>query len=544
MKALIYQIELLAPALLGRVEGEPNSSVSYPYVPGGVVRGALINRFAGQARVDVREVLDDPKTKATAQRLFFGGARFLNAYPADRLGNRALPAPRSWRRSKSALRSAPEGKEHTIPIHDVALTETEPDEDQDQERIAAPFCWVDLESHTVRLVSPHRRVMVHTQRATRNRNFGRPRDDDGAVYRYESLDAGQTFIGVILCDDADEEAFKPLLDGEYWLGKAHTSGYGRARFQFKRAAAPWREVPGEITAADGRLIVTLTSPLLLRDGRAQFSVDAHALGRYIAQALGVNAELERAFVAAEVVGGFNRKWGLPLPQAPAFSPGSVLALRLDGPVSADGLRALEEQGLGERRIEGFGRLVFNWQGVEELKVEGPQESTDALPLPIEDGSSRELAERIARRRFEQKLEALWLSHAARLKVESNLSRAQLNRLRSIALNTLRDDQGAERLEKFIASARKRQTTRERWSRAKIEIHTNEKKPLLDWIENLSKNLGAECAEWCKVIGVEEKALPRVQVGKNIEVSLAPEQQREFSLRLLAEVLKRAAKDSK
>lgn len=541
MKALNFDIELLTPALLGRVEGEPNSSVSYNYIPGSVVRGALINRFARQSNVPAAKLLDDPKTQTSVQRLFFGGARFLNAHPADRRGNRAVPAPQSWRRSKAGLQQAAEGVEYRVPIYDFAL---EGREDEQYQRVDAPFCWVESESRQVRLVSLRRRVMVHTQRATTNRNLGRPRDGDGAVYRYESLDTGQTFVGVILCDDTDVAVFEPLLHGEYRLGKAHTAGYGHARFRFKRTDAEWREIPDRLAEGNSRLIVTLTSPLLLRDARGQFSVDAGALAHQVGRALNAGVVLERPFVSAEVVGGFNRKWGLPLPQMLAFSSGSTLVLKLEGRVSAGQLRALEEHGLGERCIDGFGRLVLNWQQDAELNIEVMPESRPD-PLPIEDEASRRVAERIARRRFERKLESLWLSHAAKLKVESSLSRAQLNRLRSIALNALREGQeGTKRLQDFISGVRKRQTTRERWDRAKIEVRTNERQPLLQWVESLANNLLADRAEWCQVIGVKETDLPRVQVGSNVEVSLSADQQAAFSLRLLAEVLKRAAKESR
>lgn len=539
MKAVIYTIELLTPALLGDIGGDPNSAISHDYVPGSAIRGALVNRFARQRGVPAAQLLDHAETQADVRHLFFGTARFLNAHPVDRLGNRALPTPRSWRRNKSKLRQAIGEREHEVPIYDFAL---EPQDDDQYQRVGAPFCWVDDEGK-VRLVAPPRRVMVHTQRATDNRNLGRPRDGDGAVYRYESLDAGQTFVGAILCDDADAEAFKALLDGECWVGKAHTSGYGRARCTVKRVDERWREVPDEPSVSNGRLVVTLTSPLLLRDDRGQFIVHPQALAERIAQALGIGAQIEAAFVGQEVVGAFNRKWGLPLPQAWAFSPGSVLVLKLNGAISPDRLRALEDAGLGERRADGFGRLVFNWQREEKLEIEKtPKESAPAETITSDAG--KKVAQRMARRSFERQMEALLLGHATNLKVESSLSRAQLNRLRGIALNALREGSDpAKRLQNFVASVRKRQTTRERWERAKITLPPNEKKPLLEWIETMTARMNAGTADWCKVLGLRKDDLPKARIG-DIEAGFDAERQRIFTLRLLAETLRLAAKQSK
>ena len=39
MIVISYQVTLLEPLLATRIAGDPNSAVSYPYVPGGAVRG-------------------------------------------------------------------------------------------------------------------------------------------------------------------------------------------------------------------------------------------------------------------------------------------------------------------------------------------------------------------------------------------------------------------------------------------------------------------------------------------------------------------------
>ncbi len=68
-----------------------------------------------------------------------------------------------------------------------------------------------------------------------------------------------------------------------------------------------------------------------------------------------------------MIGGFNRKWGLPLPQALAVRMGSVLVFKDPGcdPTLLDDL---EVRGIGERRAEGFGRIAFNRQRVAQLEA--------------------------------------------------------------------------------------------------------------------------------------------------------------------------------
>ena len=45
MRAIPYRITLQEPLLAKRIAGDPNSGVSYPYVPGSVVRGAVVSAY-------------------------------------------------------------------------------------------------------------------------------------------------------------------------------------------------------------------------------------------------------------------------------------------------------------------------------------------------------------------------------------------------------------------------------------------------------------------------------------------------------------------
>ena len=93
MSALTFRIRLKTPVLATQTEsGEPNSATAFDYIPGSMIRGALIARMGG----NVADLPVDPEMR----RLFFSGdVHFLNAYPfdADSFSNRLLPVPLSWR---------------------------------------------------------------------------------------------------------------------------------------------------------------------------------------------------------------------------------------------------------------------------------------------------------------------------------------------------------------------------------------------------------------------------------------------------------------
>ncbi len=254
-----------------------------------------------------------------------------------------MPVPASWQRVKDT-----EGE-----IFDFAV---EALEDQQQwQSVPAPFYTQSGED--VRLVLPTRNIAVHTQRTAR---FGRAMPNyfpagsieasrkpnglleadeiAGAVYRYDALAAGQSFQAAIICDnDNDMSTLKNLISGRVTLGGSRSGGYGRAEVKVRLITDNGlsHDIPEDAEdVPEDKLIITLQSDVLLRDERGQFAVDPQLLRRVVSEHLGVELELEGTFLNTVVVGGFNRKWGLPLPQALAARMGSVLIFKDPGCDSA------------------------------------------------------------------------------------------------------------------------------------------------------------------------------------------------------------------
>ncbi|HLM62371.1 MAG TPA: hypothetical protein VK308_16335, partial [Pyrinomonadaceae bacterium] len=96
MKAITFTVELLEPMLCVGLEGDPNAGVSLKYIPGSVLRGAIIGKYG-----KIRDASATPENE-----LFFNGAvRYLNAYVLID-GKRSLPVPLSWHKEKDAEEKA------------------------------------------------------------------------------------------------------------------------------------------------------------------------------------------------------------------------------------------------------------------------------------------------------------------------------------------------------------------------------------------------------------------------------------------------------
>ncbi len=318
MNGFLYTLTLEEPVLANSLGGEPNSANSLFYIPGGLVRGSVIGAYKG-----AKDSADD-----TFRDLFLNGkTRYLNAYPLMK-NQRTLPIPVKFKKPKYSEAGN--------------LGQIKADAIEALEEI-----W---------------QINVHTQRDAER---GRSTSDSGAVYRYIALPVGMQFQGAVI-GEAAGEVRKLLENVIVLLGKARTAGYGRARATVSDLPDNWAEggqtsLPEKST----KFTITFLSPALVRDANGQFSTDiTTALGSHLGQ-----IEKIESVYRSEIVGGFNRTWGLPLPQVTAIAAGSVFTITAKDPVTAEKLRGLEVTGLGERRAEGFGSLVINFFMPELVKDE-------------------------------------------------------------------------------------------------------------------------------------------------------------------------------
>jgi len=533
MKIIPYRVTLLEPLLATRIAGDPNSGVSYPYVPGSLVRGAAVAAYMREKAI---ATLDAGAEEV--RRLFFDGrTRYLNAYPVDARGVRTLPTPRSLFHVKGEDSS----------IYDFALETIAEVDDEKAQFVAAakesqPFCWME-DSH-IFFIAPERRINVHTQR---DRVKGRATDESGAVFQYDALEEGQTFAGWVLIDeDADVELASSLLRRIYRLGGSSNSGYGRVAVEVGKLqdVEGWREISRRITPIDNgeTFVVTLLSDTLVRDpNTGQYTWN---LQPALQRLLGV--EIERVQAAAgeeeqrsvwrlEEVGGFNRTWGLPLPQAQAIAGGSAFVFRARANIPPETISGAEWRGIGERRSEGFGRLAFNWQSEARLtRVAPPEASPIAQPAPKLDGVAYEMAQQMAGRMLRRKLDGMLCKAINDIRIPKRppVSNAQISRLRIIVREALPHGDIA-RLQKYVAeNIKTRRSVRDQFDQTRLGSER-----LSRWLE---ERLNQPETVWNK-LGAQNVFK---RIGNNVQVSTQGNEALacEYTLRLIDGVLAKLAKE--
>jgi CRISPR-associated Csx10 family RAMP protein len=487
MKVLRYRIALRQPLLAPGLGGDPNNILGLPYLPGATLRGAMIARYI---EAQVPGMPFDP-TDPQIRRLFFDGdCRFLNGYPVDYRDRRMLPTPNAWQCEKG----------RTSPIRDFAVASPPADDDRDWRGVRAPFHSTSTEESTVWLHTPARQVNLHTNR---DRTLGRARADVGDIYTYDALAPEQTFAAAILCDlDDDAGLLRPLLAGEFRLGRA-ISTYGAVTFAPEaEVGADWREQPaGDGDAEDDDregaddatgLTVTLLADALLRDNWGRARTDIEAVATAVAKALtaaGAKVQLRprAAFFGVTRRRGFNRVWGLPLPEDALLRMGGVFVFDLVGTVSAGQFRQVEWTGIGALRAEGCGRVLLNGQQIDEWTLREPPRASSTLPVPITSTAGKALAKRMVARMQDQRIHstivARVLGERPEIRLTGTVPVSQLARLRSVIhAELLRDAPGLACLEDFAAGLRA--PAKRHFERTRIDGQS-----LFDWLRSLPATTG-------------------------------------------------------
>jgi CRISPR-associated protein Csx10 len=512
MNGFLYTLTLQEPVLASSLGGEPNSANSLYYIPGGAIRGAAILAYGSE----------DNAAEPNFQRLFLNGeTRFLHAYPLMNK-TRVLPTPLSWQVERKPV----PGAEKKV-FKNIEAVPPKEGTDEKLDTKSATFSFWQINDQALHSADEKWQVNIHTQRdAVR----GRATTDAGAVYRYISLPAGMKLQGAVITQDAaDARKIEALLkDKIILLGKARTAGYGHAKVDTAPMPENWRELDQPFEASE-TFTLTLLSPMLVRDNNGQFSLDIEPA---LSARLGVTPKMVKTERHTEIIGGFNRKWGLPLPQVTAIAAGSVFTVKVN--VTAGKLLELESTGIGQRRAEGFGRVAVNLVVPNEMKWEANDPDLDPLAegsLAAGDPLAKLMLTRLLRRDLDEQV-----LHCARNAVENyngSVPNSQLSRWRVIVRDAL-EKLDIQRLQKFAADSKGKPGWK-KMEKAKINFNGTPHR-LTEWIEALLENPKMLNQAW------ENGIPPERKLGLN-SISLNADLNAEYRLRLLDAVLAIMSKKS-
>lgn len=239
---------------------------------------------------------------------------------------------------------------------------------------------------------------VKTQTAVETHNVvedksQRPTGAVGGVFTYESIVPDTSLRAELRLRNSLVEALsaknpgwrQALEDESYRIGRARKDDYGVVRIELAENDEPEDENNIEERPIPNTLTALLLSNLLLRDERLRPTADINHFTRELERRLGVNLGLRGTprsnamqsndsdcsndspklmnFAARQHrTDSWQTSWGLPRPSLAGLSAGSCFVFEVAGGEPTDfwrNLRRVTEEGLGERRAEGYGQICFN-----------------------------------------------------------------------------------------------------------------------------------------------------------------------------------------
>jgi CRISPR-associated protein Csx10 len=266
------------------------------------------------------------------------------------------------------------------------------------------------------------------------------------------------------------------------------------------------------------------------------SVDPGDFARCVSKVLGVKVDVVSMTVRYEITGGFNRKWGLPLPQWTAFSGGSTFLIDCAEKPSAQRQLTLVATGVGERQAEGFGECrLESGLPFRRTIVSTPEELGERADLLGADSEVQSIAFRMLGRKLRVDLDRRLKRQAIRLagEIRNRPSNSQFAGLRSAALQALHLDMAAGRQVIGVHAAGLSDVEMVRQSYARCRIDGIR---FLTWLTDRIEDDATEVGTgiW-GILGVSLPSLGGLQAQPSRELGF------EYNMRLVHEVLRLAMK---
>ncbi len=356
-------VRLDEPLLIANRAPAGNQFDTRDAIPGSVILGALAERAA------VHNDLTNAEVYSQFVSLFLrGNAIFPTLYPAHEISGDiypSIPAPLGLL-TCSVVPFHEKSEGHGI-YPAVSVEDTEHKCPQCGQRLEPLKEYILLKDTWPFTLATGRSSELHIQI---DEQSGRVKE--GQLYGYTVLNAGQYFVGELIC--ADETVWfllKKMADiaeetDLHWrLGKARGRGYGKVTAWLERnddEPSPWVQLPLSERVKNPKEMLSLT---LLTDTIIMNSWGQQTEGfdkSWLEEVLGLGElQIEDAYARMRIVDSFKAKLGLPRWRDTALMAGSVVWFKVQNPPD-DWLRRmarLELEGIGLRRNEGFGRIAFN-----------------------------------------------------------------------------------------------------------------------------------------------------------------------------------------
>ncbi|MCC9294926.1 RAMP superfamily CRISPR-associated protein [Clostridium sp. WLY-B-L2] len=515
-KYVIFDIGNVEPIKISSTVMQSDNEYSRSYIPGAAIRGAYISNY-----INVNDI-KNLNSGIHREKLLRGGIKFLNAYPVIN-EVRSLPFPRCFYALKDDIKKYSVSKKMRISMF-YEDTDRDIDKVKGFEFANFNFSKEALETRGIDKINN-----LHIKKEAKNK-----------IFRYEAIDSGEKFRGIIKCENDDyiEEIEQILKKGLFYIGGSKGSGYGKCKIDNINVSEKNPEIRifgDEVNDFEDSesFSIYASSDILYRD---KFGIyKSYIDEEYLREKLGLEEiKFENSFVDMEYFTGFNNKWRCRLPIVNGIKSGSILIYKFKGNLNPDNIRNFEEEGIGERKQDGFGRFIILPDIDQTLSFDqvilsdSHNEKTEEIEVKDEEDKNQlgMILDRIYLNKINKKLSENVLGMDSQMNLSLNKNQfGKLTELMDILLRMKYED-GIIRLKDYFQHViSDKKINRELAN--KIEMPFMDGKPLKDYmlseLENNDKfDFENKYGQPFKIGGVESKFHNKAQAMYNYKLRIFKE----------------------
>ena len=452
-------------------------TVSLRYIPGTTIRGLVINKLAKKENFETIK-----------KALLSNEVQFLNAYLTVKDGKtekELMPSPKGFYEDKNE-------KELQNVVCKGTFT------DGFKRAKLGRYCYIENNCIHYYNVDTGSDMKIKI-------NVGK--DEKQNVFRNEYMAANHVFTGYIVVNDSSlKEVIKDVLKETVIIGNSRSAGLGKCKVidcEYVERIPFEEYLPKE--DQENFCYMMLLSNMTMRNSAGELcGLDLKKLKEKMDV-----AELEMEYCSTSTVNvkGYNRTWGIKIPSVVMYEQGSVFRLTFKGVFEREKMLELCNNGIGIRRNEGFGRILFfeNYEGVASKKKEEYHKVIfEEAEKSLEDIQTlKVIAKGYYRNLLQQASHSYILEHPIQ---KGKLSNSQLGVVESIVRsNKYQPKEAKESLKRYFENAGKKEENqnmqKERNSAKALERYVNH---ILD--SDLEELLCIETKEKGSIMGISKKEL--------------------------------------
>ena len=477
-KYIQYDLENIEEIKISQTVSQSDTKFSRSYITGATIKGAFISKYIKNNKVQ------DLNVGKNKDLLLKGGIKFLNAFPLVNR-TRTVPFPKCYYALKDDIKKS-------LPSLNIVLSENMQKDKNYQKIKKSEFVLINDE-RTLSDVKISKKEYLHIRKPE-------SQTQENQIFRYEVIKSNSKFRGFIKIEknfEEDANSIIKILEGnDFYIGGSKGSGYGLCKFSnvkllnknpeyeyFEKTIIEDEDYYEDID----KIYVYALSDIIYRNKLGKYSTILDE--DFVAQKIGVDKVTvnNECYIETEYFTSFNNKWGYRQPIVSGIKAGSIISYNIDsGEIDIDKLTKFMDEGIGERKKDGFGRFVIlsslEWNKLVESGKENNKVSL--ISLNKEKSSDMQL---ILSRIYKAKIDSTILNSV--LTLQNNLKgKDQINsnqwgklfRLMNI-LSGLNKTAGINKVNEYFDHIQDKQRNRD-LANALDRINVNNKK-LKDYIRD-------------------------------------------------------------